>query len=200
DRGARCMREARAAAAIRHQNVATIYEVNETDDGRAYIVMEYCEGESLAQRLRRRPVDAGEWIAIARQIAAGVAAAHEKGVVHRDIKSANIMLEPTGVVKILDFGLAKLLGRESSAAFAKASRKSIRERARADGRSRSDRDADAASLDASLAQHDRANDRTSALDSDHDRDRDSRRGVCDDSLRAESQLAGEAANGRNGSG
>lgn len=115
DRRARFLREARTAAAIRHPNVATIYEVDETPDGRPFIVMEYCEGETLAQRLRRRPVEAGEFLGIARQIAAGVAAAHETGVVHRDIKTANVMIEPTGTVKILDFGLAKLLQREMSA-------------------------------------------------------------------------------------
>ncbi len=115
DRRARFLREARTAAAIRHPNVATIYEVDETPDDRPFIVMEYCEGETLAQRLRRRPIEAGEFLSIARQIAAGVAAAHETGVVHRDIKAANVMIEPTGTVKILDFGLAKLLQREMSA-------------------------------------------------------------------------------------
>jgi len=115
DRKARFLREAKTAAAIRHQNVATIYEVGETDDGLPFIVMEYCDGETLAQRLRRRPVDAGEFLAIARQVAAGLAAAHDNGVVHRDIKTANIMIEPTGLVKILDFGLAKLLPREGLA-------------------------------------------------------------------------------------
>ncbi len=103
----RFIRESRAAAAIRHPNVATIYEVEDAED-RHYIVMEYCEGETLAQRLRRRPVDAAEFLLIARQIVAGVAAAHENGIVHRDIKAANIILESSGVVKILDFGLAKV--------------------------------------------------------------------------------------------
>ena len=113
ERRARFMREARSAAAIRHQNVATIYEVDETSDGRPFIVMEYCEGETLSQRIRRRPLDSAEFLSIARQIAAGVAAAHEGGIVHRDIKSANIVLEPTGLVKILDFGLAKAIPREA---------------------------------------------------------------------------------------
>ena len=111
---ARFLREARTAAAIRHQNVATIYEVGETGDGQPFIVMEYCTGETLAQRLRRKPVDAAEFLSIARQIAAGVAAAHAQGVVHRDIKAANIIIEANGTAKILDFGLAKLLGREMS--------------------------------------------------------------------------------------
>jgi serine/threonine protein kinase/tetratricopeptide (TPR) repeat protein len=114
DRRSRFFREARTAAAIRHPNVATIYEVDETDEGQPFIVMEYCEGETLAQRMRRRPIDAGEFLSIARQIASGLSSAHDVGVVHRDIKAANIMIEPTGIVKILDFGLAKLLMREST--------------------------------------------------------------------------------------
>jgi eukaryotic-like serine/threonine-protein kinase len=107
----RFVRESRTAASIRQQNVATIYEVGDTG-GQPFIVMEYCEGETLAQRLRRRPLDSGEFLNISRQIAAGVAAAHEAGVIHRDIKTANIIIEPNGLVKILDFGLAKLLQRE----------------------------------------------------------------------------------------
>ena len=69
--------------------------------------MEYCEGETLSQRMRRRALDSAEFLSIARQIAAGVAAAHDNGIIHRDIKAANIIIEPTGLVKILDFGLAK---------------------------------------------------------------------------------------------
>src|SRR5688572_23976839 len=91
DRKARFFREAKSAAAIRHQNVATVYDVDETEDGQPFIVMEYCEGETLSQRIRRRPLDSAEFLSIARQIAAGVAAAHEEGIVHRDIKSANII-------------------------------------------------------------------------------------------------------------
>src|SRR5436190_5524079 len=108
-RRARFMREARSAASVRHQNVATSYEVDETEEGQPFIVMEYCEGETLSQRIRRRALDAAEFLSIARQLAAGLAAAHEQGIVHRDIKSANIIIEPTGLVKILDFGLAKAL-------------------------------------------------------------------------------------------
>jgi serine/threonine protein kinase/tetratricopeptide (TPR) repeat protein len=107
DRRLRFMREARTAASIRHPNVATIYEVDETEDGVPFIVMEYCEGETLSQRIRRRPLDSAEFLSIARQIAAGVAAAHDAGIVHRDLKSANIIIEPNGQAKILDFGLAK---------------------------------------------------------------------------------------------
>jgi len=114
ERRARFLREARAVAAIRHQNVATIYEVDETDDGVPFLVMEFCEGETLSQRMRRRPLDSHEFLNVARQIAAAVSAAHDNGVVHRDIKSANIIIEPTGIVKILDFGLAKLVNQNVS--------------------------------------------------------------------------------------
>src|SRR5438876_5274390 len=109
ERRAKFMREARTAASIRHPNVATIYEVGESDEGAPFIVMEYCEGETLTQRMRRRPLEAAEFMSIARQIASGVAAAHDGGVIHRDLKPANIIIEPTGQVKILDFGLAKAL-------------------------------------------------------------------------------------------
>lgn len=112
EKRARFLREARSAASIRHQNVATIYEVGETDEGAPFIVMEYCAGETLAQRLRRRPIEAHEFLVLARQLAAGVAAAHDAGIVHRDLKSANIIIEPTGLLKILDFGLAKPVRRE----------------------------------------------------------------------------------------
>src|ERR1041385_7091805 len=91
ERRSRFLREARAAGAIRHPNVATIYEVDETADGQPFIVMEYGEGETLSQRLRRRALDTAEFLAIARQIASGLAAAHAKGVIHRDIKAANII-------------------------------------------------------------------------------------------------------------
>jgi eukaryotic-like serine/threonine-protein kinase len=117
ERRLRFLREARNAASIRYPNVATIYEVAETDDGVPFIVMEYCEGETLSQRIRRRALDSGEFLSIARQIAAGVAAAHDAGIVHRDLKSANIIIEPTGQVKILDFGLAKSFLRDNAKSF-----------------------------------------------------------------------------------
>src|SRR5438876_8914946 len=74
DHRARFLREARTAASVRHANVATVFEVGETTSGVPFIVMEYCEGETLTQRMRRRPLEAGEFMSIARQITAGVAA------------------------------------------------------------------------------------------------------------------------------
>jgi serine/threonine-protein kinase len=112
EKRARFLREARTAASVRHPNVATIYEVGETDQGAPFIVMEYIAGETLSQRIRRRPMEAGEFLVLARQLAAGTAAAHQSGIIHRDLKSANVMIEPTGLLKILDFGLAKPVRRE----------------------------------------------------------------------------------------
>jgi serine/threonine protein kinase/tetratricopeptide (TPR) repeat protein len=108
DLNTRFLREARAAAQIRHPNVATIYEVGEATGARPFISMEYCEGEPLSQLVRREPVDTARFIDIGRQIASAIAAAHKNGVIHRDIKSSNIIVEPGNVVKVLDFGLAKI--------------------------------------------------------------------------------------------
>jgi serine/threonine protein kinase len=104
----RFLREARAAAAIRHDNVVGIYQVNE-HDGTPYIVMPLLQGESLEQRLRRGFLSPDEVIRVGREIAEGLAAAHAIGLVHRDVKPANVWLEaPNGRVKLLDFGLARL--------------------------------------------------------------------------------------------
>src|SRR4051794_36908537 len=95
DRRARFMREARTAAAIRHPNVATIYEVGETGEGVPFIVMEYCEGETLSQRMRRRPIEAGEFLSIARQIAAGGGGGRARGGVPRPLQKGGNLNEPT---------------------------------------------------------------------------------------------------------
>ncbi|MGK2857256.1 MAG: serine/threonine-protein kinase, partial [Thermoanaerobaculia bacterium] len=107
DRKSRFEREARAAAQIRHPNVATIYEVGVSSGNRPFIAMEFCEGPPLSQVIRQEPVDAQRFVKIAKQIALGLAAAHRNGVTHRDIKSSNIILEAGDTVKVLDFGLAK---------------------------------------------------------------------------------------------
>jgi serine/threonine protein kinase/Tol biopolymer transport system component len=100
--------EARAASAISHPNVAHIYEVGE-EQGQRYIAMEYVRGQTLRQALHQGPMGVGEAVEIAIQIAAALAAAHEVGVLHRDIKPENVMLHEEGYVKVLDFGLAKLV-------------------------------------------------------------------------------------------
>jgi serine/threonine protein kinase len=103
----RFMREAQAASALEHNNICTIYEVDETPDGQMYLAMRFYEGETLADRIARGAMPAGEAIAIASQVASGLARAHAAGIVHRDIKPANLLLCTDGTVKILDFGLTK---------------------------------------------------------------------------------------------
>jgi TolB-like protein/Flp pilus assembly protein TadD/predicted Ser/Thr protein kinase len=103
----RMLREARAVAALDHPNVCTIHEVGEYE-GRPYIVMQYVEGETLYERLEHTRFSLQECIDIASQIAAALDEAHSRGIIHRDIKTLNIMITPRGQVKVLDFGLAKL--------------------------------------------------------------------------------------------
>ena len=107
DRVARFKQEAKAASALNHANVATIYETGEAE-GIVYIAMEYVEGETLDAKVSGPPLDSTEIIEIASQVADALDEAHSRGITHRDIKSANIMLTARGQVKVLDFGLAKL--------------------------------------------------------------------------------------------
>ncbi len=106
----RFLQEAKAASALDHPNICTIYEINETPDAQLYLVMAYYEGETLKERVERGPVAPDEATDIATQVGLGLARAHEAGIVHRDIKPANLMVTADGTVKILDFGLAKLAG------------------------------------------------------------------------------------------
>jgi serine/threonine-protein kinase len=107
DRRRRFEREARAAAAVTHACIATVYEVGESE-GRVYIAMELVEGSSLSSRIAGTPMPLALALRVARDVARGLAKAHERSVVHRDLKPDNVMLTDDGEVKILDFGLARL--------------------------------------------------------------------------------------------
>jgi TolB-like protein len=106
---ARFLIEARAAAALSHPNICVTHEVGESEE-RPYIAMEFVEGETLRDRIRKKSLTAEEALTLAGQVAAGLEEAHQKGIVHRDIKSANIMITAKGQAKVMDFGLAKLQG------------------------------------------------------------------------------------------
>ena len=105
----RFVQEAKAASALNHHNITTIHEIDEFED-QMFIVMEYCEGETLKRMPEKEPLSIKKVLDIGIQVCEGLAAAHEKGIVHRDIKSDNIMLAPRGQIKIMDFGLAKIKG------------------------------------------------------------------------------------------
>src|SRR5271170_7767211 len=114
DRLQRFAQEARSAAALSHPNILAIFDIGE-DKGAPYVVSELLEGETLRDRLRNGPVSSRKAIDHARQIASGLAAAHEKGIVHRDLKPENLFITNDGRAKILDFGLAKLTRPEADA-------------------------------------------------------------------------------------
>ncbi|MBA2704960.1 MAG: protein kinase [Blastocatellia bacterium] len=113
ERVQRFEREARAASALNHPNILTVYEIGEAD-GAHFIATELIEGESLRERIRRDPLELPEVLDIGIQIASALVAAHETGIVHRDIKPENIMMRKDHLVKVLDFGLAKLVNQEPS--------------------------------------------------------------------------------------
>ena len=104
---ARFVREAQAAAALNHPNICTVYEIDEAD-GHTFIAMEFVEGQSVKEKSRARPLPLDEALDIAVQAAQGLQAAHENDVVHRDVKSANLMVTAQGRVKVMDFGLAQV--------------------------------------------------------------------------------------------
>ena len=104
--------EARAAAALSHPNICVVHEVGESEE-RPYIAMEFVEGKTLRDKIRKGPPKTEEALGITIQIAAGLSEAHRKGIIHRDIKSANIMVTDKGQAKVMDFGLTKLRGGSS---------------------------------------------------------------------------------------
>jgi serine/threonine protein kinase len=108
----RFVHEAKTASALDHPNIATIYEIDEAE-GECFISMTYIQGKSIKELIKQKEIDGwdmGKITNVAVQIAEGLSEAHQKGIVHRDIKSDNIMLNNEGLVKIMDFGLAKLKG------------------------------------------------------------------------------------------
>jgi len=107
----RFIHEAQAASALDHNNICTIYEIDQTDDGQMFIAMACYDGETLKKKIEGVPQKLEDAIDISLQISEGLSKAHEKDIVHRDLKPANVMLTKDGVVKILDFGLAKLRGQ-----------------------------------------------------------------------------------------
>jgi len=104
---ARFVQEARAVSSLEHSNICGIYEVDETEDGQTFISMPCYEGETLRQKIERGPLKIADAVDIAIQIAEGLQEAHEKNIIHRDIKSGNIIVTAKGQVKIMDFGLAR---------------------------------------------------------------------------------------------
>jgi serine/threonine protein kinase len=102
----RFQREAKVLASLNHPNIAAIYGFEEVD-GKAFLVMELAEGETLAKRIKNGPLPIDDALAVGKQIAEALEAAHEKGIIHRDLKPENVKITPAGKVKVLDFGLAK---------------------------------------------------------------------------------------------
>jgi serine/threonine-protein kinase len=107
--------EAQTASSLDHQNISTIYEIDECDDGRMFISMAFYNGETLREKMSAGQIAVKDTVSIAVQIAEGLSRAHRKGIIHKDIKPANIMIDEDDTVKIIDFGLSKLLSTYKSA-------------------------------------------------------------------------------------
>src|SRR5213080_1134708 len=109
DRLQRFEREAHAASALNHPNILTIHEIG-ASNGVSFIATEFVNGQTLRERMQRKGLSFVEILDLGIQVASALSAAHETGIIHRDIKPENIMLRPDGIVKVLDFGLAKTVG------------------------------------------------------------------------------------------
>ncbi len=120
----RLLREARAAATLDHPHICAVYDVGD-DGGRRFIAMQHVEGETLAARLARRPLQLADALSIAADVADALAAAHARGILHRDIKPSNVMITPRGRAVVLDFGLAKLVRDDDEAARQEAVTESL---------------------------------------------------------------------------
>ena len=130
ERLARFQREAQVLASLNHPHIGAIYGFEDSGETHA-LVLELVEGDTLADRIARGPIPLDEALPIARQIAEALEAAHEQGIIHRDLKPANIKVTPDGMVKVLDFGLAKLSapnGRARPDATSRSRRRSRRRR------------------------------------------------------------------------
>src|SRR6478672_11167284 len=114
DRMKRFEHEAKTASGLNHPNIITIYEIDRAGST-SFIATEFIEGATLRERMRAQPMPVGDVLNVAVQIASALAAAHANGIVHRDIKPENIIIRSDGIVKVLDFGLAKLTGDGSPA-------------------------------------------------------------------------------------
>ena len=113
DRMSRFVQEAKAASALNHPNIITIYEIEQIDSVN-FIATEFIDGETLRERMRSAPMSIAQVLDVAIQTASALSAAHAANIVHRDIKPENIMIRGDGIVKVLDFGLAKLTAAESA--------------------------------------------------------------------------------------
>src|SRR5215207_4389353 len=105
-------REAQLASSLDHPNICTIYGLHETDDGLHFIAMQYIEGKNVRQLVNGRPLSLDTALSIAYQVSDALTAAFSKGIIHRDIKAGNVMVTGSGLAKVLDFGLAKLLDED----------------------------------------------------------------------------------------
>ncbi len=124
DRMRRFVQEAQAASALNHPNIITIHEIDQTDSGH-FIATEFIDGQTLREHMRTAPMKLGEVLDVAAQIASALSAAHAAGIIHRDIKPENIMVRRDGVVKVLDFGLAKLTIDDSATIDTEAPTKTL---------------------------------------------------------------------------